>query len=499
MRVLRLGEDARDLVLLVAVVAGALLQSALGGPWLLVIGGSAAGLRVAFSLDDRRCLVSTVVVCVFWTLLHILQATGLTRSQVLAEVVAFYGMLVLFWWARLRNRERAAADAARLDGMKASTADLARRMDQLKVEAAGLDKESDDWAKLFGIARNIGEVMRAGDMYDLIGDVAERQLRMPAHALLVERDGAAKVVTEKGFDRAAVAEANFAPDAASLASWLMRQREPVLVDSIDQDRRFAGAAFPFRSMVALPMRVQDRALGVLVAFDAEERTFTRQDFQRMESLSRQLALGMSKSILYEREEEMSLTDGLTKLYRRRFFQERFDSELDRARRYSRPLSLIMLDLDDFKKYNDSYGHPAGDDLLRRVARAMEATFKRPSILCRFGGEEFAVMIPEAPKEAARDAAEAFRSVVEEAGRDEPGGRNPVTVSAGVATFPSDAQTRRDLIARADLALYRAKGEGRNRVCSYDPAVDREDRQVLGSGGSGGGAGGSGGGAGGRAA
>ena len=456
--------------------------------------------QVSFARDDRRCLVSTVVLCVFWTLLHIFMAVGLTRPQILAEVATFYGMLVLFWWARLRNRERMSADSARLEGAGAATTDLGRRLEQLKGEAGGLEKESEDWAKLFGIARNIGEVMHAEDMHALIGDVAERQLRMPAHALLVEREGQARVVTQKGFDRAAVGDATFGPETASLASWLMRQREPVLVDSIEQDRRFSGAVFPFRAMVALPMRVQDRALGLLVAFDPEERTFTRQDFQRMESLSRQLALGMSKSILYEREEEMSITDGLTKLYRRRFFQERFDSEIDRARRYSRPLSLIMLDLDEFKMYNDAYGHPAGDDLLRRMARLMEAAFKRPSILARFGGEEFAVIIPEAAKEPARETAEAFRAMVEAAGRDEPEGRKPVTVSGGVATFPHDAQTRRDLIARADLALYRAKGEGRNRVCSYDPAVDREDRQVLGSGGSGGSAfGGPGGGPGGRKA
>src|SRR6185436_7851570 len=122
--------------------------------------------------------------------------------------------------------------------------------------------------------------------------------------------------------------------------------------------------------------------------------FTRQDYTRAGILARQLALGVGKMLLYSRIEELSITDGLTKLYRHRYFQERLDVELERARRYSRPLALIMGDLDEFKKFNDTWGHLEGDDVLKHASRVMEARFRRPAILARYGGEEFAILLPD---------------------------------------------------------------------------------------------------------
>jgi diguanylate cyclase (GGDEF)-like protein len=319
------------------------------------------------------------------------------------------------------------------------------------------------------VARDIVEVIREEEMLSVIREAAQVHLKLPAFALLLVRDGVVRVRAQKGFDDETLVAAEHPIDSSALASWFIKQREPVLVDDISSDGRFAGAMFPYRSLMALPMWARDEMLGALIAFDTRVRAFTRQDFMRANILAQQLALGIGKTSLYARIEELSITDGLTKLYRRSYFLDRFEGELGRARRYNRPVSLLIGDIDHFKQYNDTYGHPEGDEVLRKVSRALEDHFSRPAINARYGGEEFAVLLPDVPRETAIQMADRFR---ESFGSTSPGGgdeRRPLTISVGVAAFPTDAQTRRDLISRADQALYRAKSMGRNRVCAYDSA------------------------------
>ncbi len=178
-----------------------------------------------------------------------------------------------------------------------------------------------------------------------------------------------------------------------------------------------------------------------------------------------------------RLEEMVVRDGLTGLFNHRYFQERTEQELHRAARFGHTLSLAFFDLDHFKAYNDANGHPQGDEALVTLAtiltsgsRAADvvARVRRPDVVARYGGEEFVMLLPETGKPGAAIMAERLRAAVEAhpfAGeKSVPGGR--LTVSVGVATFPDDAATRPDLIARADEAVYRAKATGRNRVCVY---------------------------------
>jgi diguanylate cyclase (GGDEF)-like protein len=158
-------------------------------------------------------------------------------------------------------------------------------------------------------------------------------------------------------------------------------------------------------------------------------------------------------------------DRLTKLYNRRFFDEELGRELERARRYRHPLSLLMIDLDRFKAVNDEYGHRKGDQVLAAVAAVILANTRRNDLAARWGGEEIAVVIPQLAAENAVAAAEKLRALVE---REAPRRTGlPVTVSVGVALFdPKD--TAADLIGRADKALYKAKRRGRNRVIVHLP-------------------------------
>jgi len=166
----------------------------------------------------------------------------------------------------------------------------------------------------------------------------------------------------------------------------------------------------------------------------------------------------------KRLELLSITDGLTKLHNHRYFQDELAKAFDESHRYERPLSLAMIDIDFFKKVNDTYGHAVGDEVLKAVARLYGDSVRSTDLVARYGGEEFAVMMPETVLEDALTFAEKIRSLVESAPIDTQAGPVPVTVSLGVASYPfTHVASSKELIVAADKALYRAKRNGRNQV------------------------------------
>lgn len=165
---------------------------------------------------------------------------------------------------------------------------------------------------------------------------------------------------------------------------------------------------------------------------------------------------------------VATNDGLTGIYNRRSFDAIIESELRRAKRYKRELSLLIIDIDHFKAVNDNFGHMAGDTVLRELAKDLSRELRSNDYLARYGGEEFAIILPETPLNMAHLFAERVRTSA--GARDyEIGGADPVhlTLSIGIASFPSQAETPEELIQHADVALYRAKEAGRNRVCDFD--------------------------------
>lgn len=167
--------------------------------------------------------------------------------------------------------------------------------------------------------------------------------------------------------------------------------------------------------------------------------------------------------------ELSITDGLTRLYNHRYFHQLLEQEIVRAKRYPQFISLLMIDIDDFKRYNDVHGHLAGDEVLRKVGGILKAQVREADFVARYGGEEFAMLLPETNRKESIVPAQRLREMIEKTsfeGEDIlPLGR--LTVSVGVATYPDDAQTKTDLIRTADEALYEAKRLGKNRVCFFE--------------------------------
>jgi diguanylate cyclase (GGDEF)-like protein/putative nucleotidyltransferase with HDIG domain len=171
-------------------------------------------------------------------------------------------------------------------------------------------------------------------------------------------------------------------------------------------------------------------------------------------------------------EQRANIDGVTEVYNHRYFQERLNAEIERADRYDRTLSIVMLDLDHFKVFNDVWGHQEGDRLLRWFAQTCVKCVRNIDVLARYGGEEFVAIMPETDAPEAVAVAERIREMTEKQSLVAFGKNRGVTVSAGVAAFPQHARTRHTLILSADAALYSAKNKGRNRCVTYDESCNK---------------------------
>lgn len=201
----------------------------------------------------------------------------------------------------------------------------------------------------------------------------------------------------------------------------------------------------------------------------------------VDQLNRQQEVLRSRIVEVSGElEQLSTTDALTGLYNYRFYVEVLHTEISRALRYGRPLTLAMLDLDYFKYYNDTFGHQQGNKALQEISAEMRSTVREVDILIRYGGEEFAILLPETPKERARTiiarVCQRVRDLNFEATTSE--GPRVITLSCGLASCPDDASEVESLTTAADLALYRAKSMGRNQIVFYTPALREAQRSHL---------------------
>lgn len=380
---------------------------------------------------------------------------------------ALYGAPILL---EGRWRRSALELRGRNDAKEEDLQDLRGSEEGLRRENSLIEKRLRQIEHLYDVIREAGGSLNVQEMIELARESTERMFDLPHFiiAVLSEDGKRYEVRIASGCDEAFFRSFVVPMDSEGLAAGVAQEKSPLFAPSLEGHRYGALRSLGIRSFFVLPLLVQDRVIGFLCAYSQQEDLVDAEKFSDLQIFCNQISIGLQKSLLYEKVQKLSITDGLTKLYSHRHFKQRLEEELNMANRYHSSLVLLILDIDHFKHYNDTYGHVAGDQVLQEVARLLRNQSDPTHFAARYGGEEMVLIAPETKKDRGLELAERIRAAVEARSFSIGKQTTKVTVSIGVAAYPEDAQSNLDLIAKADQALYAAKSRGRNLVLPYEP-------------------------------
>ena len=288
-------------------------------------------------------------------------------------------------------------------------------------------------------------------------------------AMFDEERGEMILVASKGFSKKFSQIRRWKIRRGGLTTRILNQKDPFLIEDLKKYPKFDNPLFrteKIQSLAAISLWNEGKIMGILYVDDFKPRVFSEKEISILSLISTIAATTIAKAKILETTRLLAITDELTGLFNHRHFLQQLGAELSRTKRYERALTLVMLDIDHFKKYNDTHGHLKGNDVLRSLGDIIKRNCRETDIPARYGGEEFTIIMPETGRQKGKILAERLRKAIEdypfkEARKQPTGG---ITVSVGVASFPENADSVHDLIEESDRALYRAKSEGRNRVC-----------------------------------
>ena len=344
-------------------------------------------------------------------------------------------------------------------------------------------QDADSRRKLVDILHEVTGDLSVSELFHLLVRRAARALGVSHCSVVLARPGEASAVVVAAYENPKLQHLTIQLDRYPELKAALDSGQPVLVEDLDTHPLYEGVRhvwgiegieIPIRSVIALPFTIERGQYGVfLVRRTRDQEPFGASDLEFAQAVITAAVAVIQRAQMVEstmadnaRLEQLAQTDPLTQLLNRRALTERITAEMERALRYDSTLALLMIDLDHFKRVNDTYGHLVGDDVLRDVAKLLVDTIRVSDIVARYGGEEFLVLLPETDDAGAESFADRIRAAVEEHDFTD-NGEHPqlrLTSSIGVAMYPAARiESVEDLFARADAALYRAKADGRNRV------------------------------------
>jgi diguanylate cyclase (GGDEF)-like protein len=374
---------------------------------------------------------------------------------------------------------------ARLTAMKAEEIDTQRDLERAQAQLslkvaleqtnAKLQRRIAEQALLFDVARSLTSTLELPELFGRITRLIGERVGVPEFSIMLLREGGLELVS--AWPATAGTEGLRFEVGVGACGRAARTQHAVYVPDIQADQeiveRRAGQKEMSGSLLAVPMIHNGTVLGVINFDRPEVNAFGAEEIELLSAVADLAAIATQNAILHERTVALSITDPLTGAANRRHLFARLEVEVERALRYGTPLSVLMIDIDHFKHLNDVQGHRAGDRVLRTVCDLMASVTRKVDTLARYGGEEFLVILPQASRGEALEAAEKLRKTVAEApleeGHSQPLGH--VSISIGVATLPRDSDTLDELIDCADSALYASKRGGRDLVTAFEPGME----------------------------
>lgn len=369
------------------------------------------------------------------------------------------GLLIAVTWlayGQYRLRKTAEAELAL----------LRKQMRLVEESNQGLHERIRELSALHQTAAMIGSTLNLREILNLIIDLSSKVLRFSAGFVIIPSEEGAHPQLEV-FGGGAASDLLDGSLCREMAIEVAAKGYPRLVRPLA--RVLKGETLPLDSpgedsLYLVPLMVQGQAQGVMGL------TCCSDSLEEMEGILNifvsQAAIAISNARLYQKVEYMAITDGLTGLFNHRHFHDVLEQEVYRSEKLQRPVSVMIIDVDDFKAINDRFGHLAGDQVLRELADVIRGGLRSSDLVARYGGEEFGVILPGADERSAREVAEKLRHRVAQRSFDVAGHQLGVTLSVGVASYPVTARNKDELIRCADQAAYYAKESGKNQVCSF---------------------------------
>lgn len=317
------------------------------------------------------------------------------------------------------------------------------------------------------IARQTTAIVEVDQLLKTVCEQISQRFNIDHVAVVMWQAGELKVKAMHGKLTPLVKVGDALPENTGLSYRALTLAETIIEGDVDHVVGYVKGFKETKSEMCVPMIFFGDKIGVLALDSARENAFDASDVQPLESVADICAAAIKNTTYFEQAQQLAFKDGLTGIFNRRFFELRIAEELERANRYAQNLAVVMLDIDNFKKLNDEFGHLLGDEVLRQVSQILNDSMRKGDVVCRYGGEEFALLLPQASPENAVEAAEKVRRNIEQ--YHFPGVPRRVTISCGVAGHPEFGRTRDEIVAAADAALYAAKQAGRNKVVNAEQA------------------------------
>ncbi len=328
--------------------------------------------------------------------------------------------------------------------------------------------------KVLGIEEHLNTIFDANKLFDFIVNKTMEVLEAGKCSLMIVDDDTRELCIKghKGIEDKFIHSGEFKREG-SVAGVIARECKPLLITDIEHDKRFLrkkGVSYKTKSFISAPIKLGGNVMGFINVADKKSKegiVFSGLDLKILCMLVRQVAVAMENAKLYRDLTHLSITDPLTHLYNFRYFSKMLDHEIVRLKRHpERPLSLLMIDVDDFKSYNDTFGHLDGDTLLQKMGKAFEQSIRDVDIVCRYAGDEFVIILPDSDVSSAKIVAARIRGTVAALSL-----KREVTVSIGVAQCTAHNTNRYELIQRADIELSKSKKAGKNMVHSHGQRTD----------------------------
>lgn len=312
------------------------------------------------------------------------------------------------------------------------------------------------------IAQQSTAVMDLDDLLERVCSLVQHEFQVPHVSLCLREDGELVLRAHAGTLTARLAVGGHLPSDSQPWSQILASGSTLLEKDIRANPNAFQLFSECASRISIPLISFGQSLGVLTLHSDQPDGFRDHDPEALESVADIFASSIQNAQYVERIRHLSYLDGLTGIFNRRFFEMRITEEIERARRSGSGMALVITDIDQFKSLNDEFGHLLGDEVLRQVSSLFHQQLRKIDVVCRYGGEEFAILLSNTNAQHALGVAEKLLRLVE--GWNFPGVPRTVTISAGVAIFPEHGTSRDELVRAADVGLYAAKQSGRNRVC-----------------------------------